>query len=195
MKYSPIVFLKLSVRETHFQRRFWLPNQHSPWNGGRWLNTCQWCPLQIWEWNILLKPRFSHEKEWDEFLFDGFSTWRSCTQYFDRKISQPRFHSRNKVEQKLITTFIQFMKGFRSIWGWYSNIRHLSNSLHICDEAFLSRSYTCNPLPYLSDHLPTHALMRKVMIEKGRVQRSKKRGLHKYQMTKTTQQYDMKAQG
>ena len=133
-------------------------------------------------------------------LIDGFSTWRSCTQYFGRKISRQRFHSRNKIEQKLITTNIRFTNGIRSVWGSYSNIRHLSNSLCIRDEVFLSRSYTCDSPPYSSHHLPKHALMRKVMMEMGRVQRRKKRedtprGLHKSPMTTTTQQYDMKVQG
>ena len=143
-------------------------------NSGRRLKACQWRPPRTWEWNILPELRFSWEKGGDKF-HDRFLAWRSCTQYFGRKISRHRFHNRKKVEQKLITTNIRFTNGLRSVWGSYPNTRYLSNSLHICDAAFHDRSYTCDPLPYSSDHLPTHALLRKVMMETGRVQRINKK--------------------
>ena len=122
------------------------------------------------------------------------------TRYFGTRISRQRFNNREKAEPKIITINIRFANGLRSVWGSYSNVRHLSNSSCVCNEAFLSRFYTCDPPPYSSDHLPTHALMRKVMMETERVQRRKKRedklrGLHKSPTTTTTQQYDMKAQG
>ena len=117
------------------------------------------------------------------------------SKYQSAEISQPQ-----QIEQKLIITNIRVTNGPRSVWGSYSKIWYLSNSSYICDDPFLSLSHTCDLLSYSSHHLPTHALMRKAIMETGRVQRRKKRedtprGLHKSPMTTTTQWYHMRVQG
>ena len=104
-----------------------------------------------------------------------------------------------KVEQRLITTNIPFKNGPACACRSYLNNRYVSNSC-VCDQASLSRSYTCDSPSYTSHYLPIHALMKRLVMETGHVQRRKKRentprGSHKSPMTTTTQWYDMEVQG
>ena len=147
---------------------------------GRWrLNTCLWCSLPTWRWNILSNPRFSHEWGWHKLYLMDYRQEGVAIHILVKTPVDRYFMTATKSNDNSLLPTCDSSMGPSLFGGSHSNSWHSLNSIYIYDEAILGVSYGFSPLPHSSHHEPTSSHTRYESHDKNGHIRKENKGIIK----------------